>query len=112
MDFNRMTKMKNILTRFIIPLIVMVVVFIEGRSVLNEIDIGKIEYTISNISPTLLIGLFLFSILAILSITLYDIAIVKRFGYNIKPVKIMEISLISATFNNVMGMGGNCRSST
>lgn len=106
MNFNKVDKIKNIFTRFIIPLIVMIVVFIEGKSILNEIDIGKIEHTISSISPTLLIGLFLFSIIAILSITLYDIAIVRKLGYNMKTSKIMEISLISATFNNVMGMGG------
>ncbi|MGL5257327.1 MAG: bifunctional lysylphosphatidylglycerol flippase/synthetase MprF [Proteocatella sp.] len=106
MNFNKVDKIKNILTRFIIPLIVMIVVFIEGKSILTEIDIGKIEHTISSISPTLLIGLFLFSIIAILSITLYDIAIVRKLGYNMKTSKIMEISLISATFNNVMGMGG------
>lgn len=106
MDFKRVTKMRNILTRFIIPLIVIILVFIESKNILNEIDIGKIENTISSISPTLLVGLFLFSILAILSITLYDIAIVKRFGYNITSFKVMEISMISATFNNVMGMGG------
>lgn len=106
MDSFKLAKMKNLFMRFIIPIVVVAIVVFQGRSIAGEIDINEIRQAISNISPTLLIGLFLFSIIAILSITLYDIVIVKRLGYNIKQSKVMQISLIAATFNNIMGMGG------
>lgn len=103
---GKFNTVKNIFSRVIIPLVVITIVLVQGRNIAKEVNFVEVINILRNIPIEKIIILGLVTVIAITSIALYDVILVRYFGYDIKLGKIVQISVISSTFNNLMGLGG------
>lgn len=92
--------------KILVPIIIMLLVGYEARSIFKEIDIKQVMDILCNI-PTQYLLIFLVSaIISILFLCFYDISLANYYRYNVKFLKMLEVSWIAHTFNNIMGFGG------
>lgn len=92
--------------RVIIPIFVMCLIVYEARNIFKEINLEEVWRLIVHININHLIVFLTLSVISILCLCGYDVLLMSYYNYRIKTEKIFKIAWISASFNNMMGLGG------
>ena len=79
---------------------------LEAQKEIQSIDFAKTIQIMRNLSSTSLILFFLFGMICISFMTMYDFIIVKHLKLKIKPLMILNVSFVANTINNITGFGG------
>lgn len=98
-------KMKNG-GKILVPIIIMLLVVYEARSIFKEIDIDQVMDILVSIPNHYLLIFLASAIISILFLCFYDISLANYYRYNVKFLNMLEVSWIAHTFNNIMGFGG------
>lgn len=103
---SKKSKISTKIGKLIIPILVMVLIIYEAKSIFSEINLQQV---IDIIKHTSTINLFLFFIFAVAAVTClcgYDLLLTTYYNYDVKLSRAYKISWICVTFNNIMGFGG------
>ncbi|MDZ5472669.1 bifunctional lysylphosphatidylglycerol flippase/synthetase MprF [Bacillus sp. 31A1R] len=92
--------------KLIIPILLLTIIYVEGRKELKELDASNLFLQIKSLTPNQLIFMFLSGMIAVSAMIFYDVILVKKLNITIKWTALVKISWISNTFNNVLGFGG------
>ena len=87
-------------------LLVIVVVFIGGVNEFKSIDIKSIPIILKHFSPLALAGFAVFGILAVLSMSLYDVVISNYLGIETSKKDLFNLTFVANSANNISGLGG------
>lgn len=91
---------KVIFTVLIIGLII-----IDGRKFLKELSFGATLQLLRTLKPANVSGFLLISLFAVWLTFLYDYTAFRRLKVHISALRVMKVSWIATTFNNVAGFG-------
>lgn len=92
--------------KILIPIIIMLFIIYEARSIFKEIDINQVLDILRNIPNQYLLIFLVSAIISILFLCFYDIVLANYYRYNVRLPKMLVVSWIAHTFNNIMGFGG------
>jgi uncharacterized membrane protein YbhN (UPF0104 family) len=92
--------------KILIPIIIMLLVIYEARSIFNEIDINQVLDILSNIPNTYLLIFLISAIISITFLCFYDVVLADYYKYNVNRLKVFVVAWISHSFNDIIGFGG------
>ncbi len=92
--------------RILFGLCAVALILLDGRQFVQNLSFGSTLHLLRTFTPGHLAGFLGVSIVAVWLTFLYDFTAVRRLGLPISTLRIMKVSWISNTFNNVAGFGG------
>jgi phosphatidylglycerol lysyltransferase len=92
--------------KLILPVILLIVIFFEGKKELKNIDPSTLLVELQSYSLMHIILMVVLGILAFSSLLFYDFLLIKLLNIRLPLLKIAKISWIANSFNNVLGFGG------
>ncbi len=87
-------------------LFALILIIIDGRQFLKNLSFGSTLHLLRTFTAFQLIGFLMISLTAIWLTFLYDFTAIRRLGLKIPTLRIMRVSFIANTFNNIAGFGG------
>ncbi len=92
--------------KILIPIIIMLFVIYEARSIFKEIDINQVLDILRNIPNTYLVIFLISAIISISFLCFYDVVLADHYRYNINKLKVFVVAWIAHSFNDIIGFGG------
>lgn len=100
---------KNIaskLGKILIPILVMILIIYQAKSIFSEIDLKQVVNIMKGISPHYLTIFLIIAVVAIICLCSYDLVLMDYYDYKVRITTTLRISWIAVSFNNIMGFGG------
>ncbi|MGJ7922529.1 bifunctional lysylphosphatidylglycerol flippase/synthetase MprF [Neobacillus sp. LXY-4] len=103
-----MLKRNNLLRllKILIPILFIILIGFEGKQELQNIDPSRLLLEMKSITFTKLATMFFLGFIAVATMSLYDLILVKKLNIHIPLLKLFKYSWIANTFNNIFGFGG------
>lgn len=98
-------KKQNIL-KGAVAVVVLVVIYFEGRTKLKNYDINQVMCLLSGLDRSRVITLCVLGLTAVSTMTFYDYFLIKHLRYKLSFYKIWKVAWISNSFNNFLGFAG------
>ncbi|MCD7033997.1 bifunctional lysylphosphatidylglycerol flippase/synthetase MprF [Metabacillus sp. GX 13764] len=89
-----------------VPVIMLSLIIWEGQKQIAEIDIANVLIRVKTLSPDQLLLIIFLGLIAIATMSLYDLLLSSQLNMNIPLSKMFKISWMANTFNNMLGFGG------
>ena len=94
------------LLKLLVALILITLIFIEGKSQIQAIHPAMTLHTMRQIPLSRILLFFIIGVIASFSMVFYDIFGMKSFRYEIDKTDLISISFVSNSLNTLLGFGG------
>lgn len=94
------------ISRILFGMFAVGLIVLDGRKFIQDLSFGSTLHLLRTFAPSHLIGFFGISLIAVGLTCLYDLIAVRRLRLPIPLLRIMKVSWIANTFNNIAGLGG------